>query len=353
MLYEFVVDNKQRRKHKRNKSKKSSSCSKKSSKSTSSTISASAIQNVIDKLRFQHHRQSTLKNYYMVWKQFNEFFLCLDRKPDTWEDRLTLFVGFLIEDDKKASTIRSYISAIKSVLRDDGVILNENKYLLSSLMKACSLRGNNSVRTCLPIQKGMLMVLLKTIEQQYVQQPFLKRLCSAILSTGYFGLFRIGELTSGTHLAKARDVHIAMNKNKIKILLRSSKTHWTDNKPQIIKISSIDFDHNITKPVSKKLLGSSYCPFQIMQEYAAVRGGFTSHTEPWFIFKDKSPVTPDHVCSVLKTVLSIAGFDPELYSFISLCSGRAGDLLDFGLSIKTMKAIGRWCSNSIFMYLQS
>ena len=108
-----------------------------SSGSTSSTISSAALGNLIDRLKMERNRSTTRQTYYCVWRKFNQFFIRLDIKPQNWEDRLILFVGYLVESNKKSSTIRSYISAIKAVLREDNVIINEDKYLLSSLTKAC------------------------------------------------------------------------------------------------------------------------------------------------------------------------------------------------------------------------
>ena len=102
--------------------------SKSSSNSTSSTISTSAVQAIIAKLKRDRVCESTKRNYYSVWKTFNEFFVRLDHKPNNWEDQLVLFVGHLVSENKNSQTIRSYISAIKNVLADDGVILNENKF---------------------------------------------------------------------------------------------------------------------------------------------------------------------------------------------------------------------------------
>ena len=101
----------------------------------------------------------------------NEFVIRLDRKPPTWEERMVLYVGYLITQNKKSTTIRSYISAIRSVLRDDDVSLNEDKYLLTSLTKACRLK-NDQVRTRLPIQQGVLEVLIKHI-RIYLHNPTL------------------------------------------------------------------------------------------------------------------------------------------------------------------------------------
>ena len=117
------------------------------------------------------------------------------------EDRLILFVGYLIEDKKQSSTIKSYISAVRAVLAEDGVFLNENKYLLNSLTKACRLK-NDRVKTRFPIQKGVLKVLLKTTNSYFRGrgQPFLAKLYRALFVSAYFGLLRVGELTASPHV---------------------------------------------------------------------------------------------------------------------------------------------------------
>ena len=56
-------------------------------------------------------------------------------------------------------------------------------------------------------------------------QDYLITLYRTILLTAYYGLFRVSEITLSPHVLKARDVHIATNKKKLKFVLRSSKTH--------------------------------------------------------------------------------------------------------------------------------
>ena len=105
MIFAFFVDN-------RNFNEKRKS----HSNSSSSMISTRHIQDIIDKLRLQQYRNTTWKNYYTIWKIFNAFYIKLDIKPHSWEDRLTLFIGYLVDQDKQSSTIKSYISAICAVL---------------------------------------------------------------------------------------------------------------------------------------------------------------------------------------------------------------------------------------------
>ena len=50
-------------------------------------------------------------------------------------------------------------------------------------------------------------------------------------------MFRIGELAMGVHSIRAKDVHISSNKNKILIVLYTSKTHGEESPPQKIKLT--------------------------------------------------------------------------------------------------------------------
>ena len=148
----------------------------------------------------------------------------LDIRPNNWEDRLTLFVGHLIDSKKKAATVKSYISGIKCVLRENGIEINKNRFLLASLTRAC-IKVNDHIRARFPIKCGFLNMLLRKVRDFYALQPYLEKLFSAIFDAGYFGLLRIGEVTLSPHAILAKDVHIGENKNKILFILRSSKTH--------------------------------------------------------------------------------------------------------------------------------
>ena len=121
--------------------------------SKSSIISTSDMQLLVDKLQLERHWSSTRCNYYSVWRTFNKFYLCLDIKPKTWEDRLTLFIRYLIKNHLKSTSIRS--SAIKAVLIEDGVKINPDSYLISALTKAYRYK-NDTIGTRMLIRKPLL-----------------------------------------------------------------------------------------------------------------------------------------------------------------------------------------------------
>ena len=229
-------------------------CLERETDSTSSSLSMHTIRNIIENLRLKQHRSSTKKNYYAVCRLFNHFFIRLDKKPNNWEDRITLFAGYLIDNNKKVTTVKSYILAIKAVLKDDNIDINEDRYLLNSLTKACVYQ-NNHIRTRLPIRKNLLHLLFSKLETIFQsEQVYLVKMYRALFSTTYYGLFCVGEVTLSPHVLKARDVHIAENKKKLKFVLRTSKSHWTDKIPQIIKIISSQDNIEHTK----------YCPFKLL-----------------------------------------------------------------------------------------
>ena len=207
------------------------------------SISTAAVQDVVERLKFYQHRSSTRHNYYGIWKNFNDFFIKLDNKPDLWEDRITLFVAYLIDNNRKSTTVRSYISTLQAILKLVGVKLNQDSVLLGSLTRACKL-CNDQVSIRLPVRRGLLGMLIGAVDILYGSnncQPYLSVMYKALFSTAYFGLFRVGELMMSPHVVKAVDVHIGTNKDKLMFILHTSKTHNRGVKPQIIKI---DGEHN-------------------------------------------------------------------------------------------------------------
>ena len=145
-------------------------------------------------------------------------------KPCSWEDRLVLFTRFLVNNKLKSATVKSYLSAIRSVLAELGEKLDVNNYQLKSLTKACRLR-NDVIIHHLPISKEVLRLILNGINSMFADQCYLNALHKAVISSAYYGLLRIGEIAMGPHCVLARNVHVGVNKNKILFILLSSKTH--------------------------------------------------------------------------------------------------------------------------------
>ena len=162
----------------------------------------------------------------------------------------------------------------------------------------------------------------------------------------YYGLMRVGEITQSQHILKACNVHMARNKNKLLLILYSSKTHDKANRPQKIKITANDIER------MGNYKDRHFCPFQLMRNYIAVRGDYSNLEEQFFTFRGGIPVTPEHLRKLLKSLLVNSGLDSSLYGVHSFRIGQTTDLIKFGYSVDEVKLMGRWKSNVIFKYIR-
>ena len=303
------------------------------------------MEQIVDRLKAEQHRSTTRRNYYCIWKLFNKFFLRLDRKPNSWEDQLNLFVAYLVETNKKSTMVRSYISAIKAVLIGDNREIKEDKFLISAMTRACRLK-NDRVHNKIPIKRNMLKLLLYQLSQVYGDQPYLYYLYKAMFTVAYYGLLRISEIenTPSGHAVKAKDVHVGRNKNKLMLVLHTSKRHTKGNKPQIIKICSEKSESSVP-PI--------YCPFKSVQDYLQVHKTRASVYEHFFIFRDRTPVGATAFRAALKKVIKAAGLQSNLYSSHCFRAGRMTDMMNMGVPLDVIKKIGRWKSNAVFTYMRT
>ena len=290
------------------------------SSSNSSRISTKQIKLIIDKLVSQSTRNSTTQNYLRIRRQFNKFVINLDVKPRTWEDRAYLFMRYKIDLGMQSSTVKSYVSAIKKMLINDGYDWDNNKVLLGALTKACKI-VNDKVHTRLPIQCSLLEMLLFEIQRKYGEQLYLQVMYKALFAISYYGVMRVSEVTASEHVMKAANIHAAQNKEKIMIKLNSSKTHSKGMKPQTIKITS-----NSTEK-SGCYARRIFCPFKLIKDYMLIRGDYNAPEDQFFIFTDGTPVGPQHVRALLKNCLEALGLDATLYGFHSFRVGRTTDLI--------------------------
>ena len=203
---------------------------------------------------------------------------------------------------------------------------------------------NDVITTRFPIHKSLLNLLLKEMEKYYTSahQSYLEKLFKAMFVSVYYGLLRAGEIATGPHVILAENVSIGTNKDKILFLLRTSKTHDISCKPQLVKITR-----------ASGTAQARFCPFKILNDYIECRPPARNAREQFFVFSDNSPVKPDHVRNLLKILLTRNQFNPQLYSLHSFRIGRCSDLLKLGLSVKTIKHLGRWKSNAVFRYLRN
>ena len=161
----------------------------------------------------------------------------------------------------------------------------------------------------------------------------------------YYGLMRIGEVTTGNHPVLAKDIYYCDQTKKLLIVLHSSKTHGRESKPQKIKIQG-----NVNLEEGKN--HNYYCPYLAIQEYLLIRGDYHDVKEQLFIFRDRTPVRPAHVRAILRRIIKKLNLNSKLYDTHSFRMGRATDLRKAGYTIDDVKQLGRWKSNAVYKYLK-
>ena len=261
------------------------------------------------------------------------------------------FAAYLIDKKLKSNTVKLYLSALRTVLAEEDIKLNEDLFLINSLTKACKIR-NDQLTVRFPIQKDLLHLIIKEVRKYFTtrNQPYLEQLISAMMVAGYYGLLRAGELAQGPHTLLARNVHIGVNKKKLLFVLTTSKTHGKGDAPQLIKIASNSDKKNIRKKLPDR---GKICPFKTLQDYIKIRPAAKSTEEQFFVFADNAPVKQNQLRDYLHIMLNNLQLPNNVYFLHSLRSGRACDLYKMGLSVETIKKVGRWRSNAVFTYLKS
>ena len=312
--------------------------------SDSSTISSAYVSQLLERFKNQRVKEPTALNYHGIWKNFNKFLIRLDTRPDTWEEKVAWYAGYLIDSGFQSSTLKSYITAIKKTLESDGYEWQQDKLKLTLITGICR-NLNDTVKIRLPIGNGLLELFLFEIERKFTEnnQYYLEIMYKAFFLLLYYGLFRVGELATGRHPVQARDVHQSTNRKKLLFLLRSSKTHGRESRPQKVEIEG---DPNLFA------CKNYYCPYLNTRDYLNARGCYIELTEPLFVFSDGSPVKPTNVRKLMKEIISAINLDPRFYNTHSFRIGRATDLYKAGYAVDVIKTLGRWKSNAIYKYLK-
>ena len=83
-------------------------------------------------------------------------------------------------------------------------------------------------------------------------------------------------------------------------------------------------------------------------QYANIRGKYKYVDEPFFIFKDGSPVRLAHFRTVLRRAIKDIGLQPRHHPVHGLRSGRTTDLFKGGVEVATIEKIGRWRSDTVY-----
>lgn len=289
------------------------------------------------------NKRGTERTYRSAYLEFTRFNLSLDHMPELLDDQLAIFVAYRVEKGDYSSTLESYLSGIKSMLSVDGIQINTRTARLRALIKACKYKNDRVIQR-MPIKEALLVRIIRQVDLIFAKQPYLASLYKCMLTMGYFGMMRVGEMARGDHPVLARDVHLSHRTKKVQIILRTSKTHGLGDQPQYIK-----FDTNDSRSF---LYNRHFCPYEIVRDFLDIRGPKLNDSDILFVFRDNSPVKPYQLSGVLKRALKRLNIDPSDFGTHSLRIGHATQLDHRHVSLSEIRRRGRWRSNIIYRYIR-
>ena len=165
----------------------------------------------------------------------------------------------------------------------------------------------------------------------------------AVISTAFFGFFRLGELLpeSASGFNAATDLawgDVAVDNRQapkmVQIHLKKSKTR--------------QFGPGVDVVVGTT--GSPLCPVTAIVAYISERG---SQPGPFFLNPDKSALTKSQFVSRFRSMLQLLGFPQNDYAGHSFRIGAATTASSLGIEDSMIQTLGRWHSAAFLQYIRT
>ena len=156
-------------------------------------------------------------------------------------------------------------------------------------------------------------------------------LYTALLSAGFFGLLRPGEMVKSEHALLVQNVYF--NSHKVVCFLPTSKTH-SGPAPQMVQLYR---QNNLT------------CPVSALTNYSKIRAPKPGQ---YFIKVDGAPVTSSDLALLLCRLAQFLGLPHQHFKPHSLRIGGSTHLHLSGVPVHKIKEMGRWSSDAFKSYIR-
>jgi hypothetical protein len=286
-------------------------------------------------------KPSTRKTYSCAQQKILEFCnrYTLIPAPVT-ESTLLLYVAYLFDLGFKGSSIRVYISAIRSMHIYGGFEYPTDMIRLQLSLKGAVTESLPPVRK-LPITYSVLSKMVSTLRGR-----FDAKMLYAVMTLAFFGCFRASELcvTDGkifdedSNLSYS-DLIMNVKEKNLCVFLKKSKSDVNSQGVSIFIGCS----------------GTKVCAYCRMLDYLLYRSSIHPKTEhsPLFVNEFGDPLRKDYFVSTTRMALSLAGFNPAKFSGHSYRAGAATTAGDRGFEEWELKMMGRWKSSAYNLYLRN
>ena len=286
--------------------------------------------------------KSSRKNYNVGtrrWLQFCQNFGIPSPLP-ALEGDLCLFIAFLARS-LKASTIRSYLSGVRSFHVDSGVPdpLEGKEMLHRALRGIKRLHGQAQSKPKLPVTLALLESIAPLINWSSHDEVMI--FASWCIATA--GLLRSGEFTvfSGNPAPALLNKNLSELRSDGGFLFRN--LHLVASKADPFR-KGVDIVIGHSASVANAL--------NVFASYDALRSADARHPDaPLFAFSDGKPLTKLVCVSSLRLMVASLGMDASRFAGHSFRRGGAQSLRDAGVPDHLIQVIGRWSSDAYKLYL--
>ncbi|PPQ82917.1 hypothetical protein CVT24_008668, partial [Panaeolus cyanescens] len=255
------------------------------------------------------------------------------------------WIGDMVFRGLSASTIRSYISALRSLHVDLGLPYTacESPILQRVLRGAKRLLGNRQVLQKLPINLEILQKISSTLPSN----PSIDDLVfDAAIKLAWSGFLRCGEFTVKGKFSPS--VNLARDSVEFKPSFDDA-----DHLKLTLPASKTDtFRKGVTITISRAASGLSTCPVSSLKRLFHESPTDTPQ-QPLFRLSNGDPLSRTHFISTLHERLKAVGIDPSAYSGHSFRRGAATAANAAGYSDVEIQLLGRWRSDAYKLYIDT
>ena len=253
------------------------------------------------------------------------------------EQSLMRFATLLANDSLHHSSIKVYLSAVRSLHIDNGLPDPlVNCLQLQRLLRGIKCVQGSSPSKRLPITIDLLKVIQHSLDFNSRDHIMFWTACCI----GFFGFLWAGEFTANPPFDPS--IHLAVSDVQADALVDPScfKIH--------IKCSKTD-PFRMGCDIYVGWGNSVICPVAAIGNFLALRGPLPG---PLFCYADGRPLTRQLLSSTVQSILRSAGY-PGSYSGHSFRIGAATTVAARGIPDHLIKTLGRWSSDAYQLYIRT
>ncbi len=291
----------------------------------------------------------TMKGYETGVKSFLQFSKSLTLPEPPSERILERFCAYLAVDKCLVyKTIKLYLCGLRNAYIEAGYgDILEDKHRLQLTLRGIKKQSPASNRVRLPITSRLLHAMLNSLDKGLFGYH-VDIMLSCLLSVGWFGAMRCGELVSHRGgFDKNKDLcvndvtfhsYTSAGRRHVQLHLKFSKTDPFGSGVDIILFET----------------GGTLCPYRRMCVYHKMRTVGKNHADsPLFVNAVGEALCREEYLHLFNTLLTSVGVDHKLYNGHSLRRGMATECCNKGISDALIGQMGRWKSDAYKCYIES